>query len=114
MAGMMAFVLYSALRSGIFITPLWMLRAIVFALILLVAAPPIPGVNLLSYIVIMGQLGIGSNYIIAAMIFDIIFNMFASAANQTMLQLDLVLQADRVSLLDKDILRADTVSAAKQ
>ena len=114
MAGMMAFVLYSALRSGIFITPLWMLRAIVFALILLVAAPPIPGVNLLSYIVIMGQLGIGSNYIIAAMIFDIIFNMFASAANQTMLQLDLVLQADRVGLLDKDILRADTVSAAKQ
>lgn len=112
MAGMMAFVLYSAFRSGIIITPLWMLTAIVFALILLVAAPPIPGVNLLSYIVIMGQLGIDNNYIIAAMIFDIIFNMFASAANQTMLQLDLVLQADRVGLLDKAVLRADTGKTA--
>jgi Na+/H+-dicarboxylate symporter len=107
MAGMMAFVIYAAVRSGILITPLWMLTAIVFALILLVAAPPIPGVNLLSYIVIMGQLGIDNNYIIAAMIFDIIFNMFASAANQSMLQLDLVLQADRVGLLNKETLRAD-------
>jgi len=35
------------------------------------------------------------------MIFDIIFNLFASAANQMMLQLDLILQADRVGLLRK-------------
>ena len=112
MAGMMAFVIYAAVRGGIPITPLWMLTAIVFALILLVAAPPIPGVNLLSYIVIMGQLGIDNSYIIAAMIFDIIFNMFASAANQTMLQLDLVLQADRVGLLNREVLRSDTEAGA--
>ena len=111
-AGMMAFVIYAALRSGIQITPIWMLTAIVFALILLVAAPPIPGVNLLSYIVIMDQLGIGTNYIIAAMIFDIIFTMFASAANQTLLRLDLVLQADRVGLLDRKILRSESGAAA--
>ena len=101
MIGMISFVLYAAGRSGIAITPVWMITAIVFALILLVAAPPIPGINLLSYVVIIGQLGLGKEYIIAAMIFDIIFNLFASAANQTMLQLDLILQADRVGLLNK-------------
>lgn len=101
MIGMISFVIYAAGRSGMQITPVWMITAIVFALILLVAAPPIPGINLLSYVVIIGQLGLGKEYIIAAMIFDLIFNLFASAANQMMLQLDLILQADRVGLLDR-------------
>ena len=104
--GMISFVLFAAVRSGTPITPVWMLTAIVFALILLVAAPPIPGVNLLSYVVIIGQLGLGKEYIIAAMIFDIVFNLFASAANQMMLQLDLILQADRVGLLNRKKLAA--------
>ena len=104
MIGMIAFVLYASINSGGMITPIWIIKAIVFALILLVAAPPIPGVNLLSYVVIIGQLGIGKEYIIAAMIFDIIFNMFASAANQTLLQTDLILQADRMSLINRDTL----------
>ena len=71
MIGMIAFVIYAAFSSGVTITPVWILKAIVFALILLVAAPPIPGVNLLSYVVIIGELGIGTDYVIAAMIFDI-------------------------------------------
>ena len=101
MIGMISFVIYAAGRSGMQITPVWMITAIVFALILLVAAPPIPGINLLSYVVIIGQLGLGKEYIIAAMIFDLIFNLFASAANQMMLQLDLILQADKVGLLNR-------------
>lgn len=104
MIGMIAFVLYAAINSGEMITPLWIIKAIIFALILLVAAPPIPGVNLLSYVVIIGQLGIGKEYIIAAMIFDIIFNMFSSAANQTLLQTDLILQADRMGLINRNTL----------
>ena len=106
--GMISFVIYAAFRSGIAITPVWMLTAAIFALILLVAAPPIPGVDLLSYVVIIGQLGIDNRFIIAAMIFDIVFNLFASAANQMMLQMDLILQADRVGLLNHNTLRKDT------
>ncbi len=105
--GMLSFVVFSAIKSGIAITPLWMLTAIVFALILTVAAPPIPGINLLSYVVIMGQLGIGMQYVIAAMIFDIIFDMFASAANQLMLQMDMILRAEGMGLLDRGKLAAE-------
>ena len=105
--GMISFVIFAALRDGVAITPVWILTAIVFALILLVAAPPIPGVNLLSYVVIIGQLGIGKEYVIAAMIFDILFNAFASAANQTMLQLDMIMQAERMGLLNRNVLRND-------
>ena len=107
MIGMIAFVIYAAFSSGVAITPVWILKAIVFALILLVAAPPIPGVNLLSYVVIIGQLGIGADYVIAAMIFDILFNAFGSAANLTMLQLDLILQAKHMGLLNSSVLSRD-------
>lgn len=105
--GMISFVIYAAFESGMPITPVWMLSAAVFALILLVAAPPIPGVDLLSYVVIIGQLGISRKFIIAAMIFDIVFNLFASAANQMMLQMDMILQADKVGLISTNTLRKD-------
>ena len=104
MVGMISFVIYAAFMSGLDITPVWIIRAIVFALILLVAAPPIPGVNLLSYVVIIGQLGIAKEYVLAAVVFDIIFDSFGAAANQMMLQLDMLLQAERVGLLNHKIM----------
>lgn len=102
--GMISFVIYAAFMSGLDITPVWIIRAIVFALILLVAAPPIPGVNLLSYVVIIGQLGIAKEYVLAAVVFDIIFDSFGAAANQMMLQLDMLLQAEHVGLLNHKIM----------
>ena len=105
--GMAAFVIFAAFVSNVTITPVWMITAIVFALIMTIAAPPIPGVNILSYVVIIGQLGLGMEFIIVAVIFDVIFNMFASAANQTMLQLDLILQADHVGMLKHSVLNSD-------
>ena len=105
--GMLSFVVFAAIRSGVPITFVWILKAIVFALIMLVAAPPIPGVNLLSYVVIIGQLGIGKEYVIAAMIFDILFNAFAAAANQMMLQLDMIFQAEHMGLLNHTALAAE-------
>ena len=107
MVGMISFIIYAAFRSGITITPVWILTAIVFALILLVAAPPIPGVNLLSYVVIIGQLGIAKEFVLAATVFDIIFDSFGAASNQMILQLDMLLQAERVGLLNhKTLTRA--------
>ena len=108
--GMISFVIFAALRSGVAITPVWILTAIVFALILLVAAPPIPGVNLLSYVVIIGQLGIGKEYVIAAIIFDILFGAFGNAANQMMLQLDMILQAERMGLLNQKVLGSENAA----
>ena len=41
------------------------------------------------------------------MIFDILFGIFASAANQTVLQMDLIIQADKIGLLDLKKLRKE-------
>lgn len=103
--GTMIMLLYAARLYQVTITPLWLGTAAVLGVFLFVATPPVPGANLLAYITIFAQLGIPQNALIAAMIYDVLFGLFASAANQTMLQLELVLQADRIGLLNREKLK---------
>lgn len=105
--GTMVFVLYAALSCNITVTWIWLGTAAILGVCLFVATPPVPGANLLAYIVIFAQLGISKDVLISAMIFDVIFGLFAFAANQTMLQMELVLQADRIGFLNRDALRRD-------
>ncbi len=105
--GTLMFTLFAASRYQAVITIGWLAEAMVLSVILFVATPPVPGANLLAYIMIFAQLGIPSEALIDAMIFDILFGIFASAANQTLLQFDLLLQADKIGLLDKEKLLAD-------
>lgn len=83
----------------------WLCIAVVLSVVMVVAAPPVPGSNLLAYIMIFSQLGIPNIALIAAMSFDLLYGIFAAAANQAVLQMDLVLQADRIGLLDREVLR---------
>ena len=76
------------------------------AVVVFVATPPVPGANLLAYVVLFATLGIPSEALMDAMIFDIIFGILAGAANQAMLQLELITSADHFGLLDYDLLRA--------
>ncbi len=103
--GTIAFVCFAAWKFAVVTTPLWYVMAIVMAVILFVATPPVPGANLIAYIVLFVQLSIPVEALIDAMIFDIVFGLFASAANQYLLQLELILQADRIGLLDRERLR---------
>ena len=105
--GTLMFTVFAAVQYKAVITIGWLLVAMVLSVILFVATPPVPGANLLAYIMIFSQLGIPSEALIDAMIFDILFGIFASAANQTLLQFDLLLQADKIGLLDKEKLLAD-------
>ncbi len=103
--GTLMFTVYAALQFKVEITAGWLIGAMVMTVILFVATPPVPGANLLAYIMIFAQLGIPSSALIVAMIFDIFFGIFASAGNQTLLQLELILQADKIGLLDREKLR---------
>lgn len=89
------------------VTIVWFIVAMVLAVVLFVATPPVPGANLLAYIAIFAQLGIASQTLIDAMVFDIVFGIFAAAANLSMLQLDLVIQSGFIGLLDKDRLKKE-------
>lgn len=103
--GTLIFTVYAATVYEVEITVGWIVVAMVLAVVLFVATPPVPGANLLAYIMIFAQLQIPPDALIDAMIFDILFGVFAAAANQTLLQVELLLQADRIGLLDKEKLR---------
>lgn len=104
--GTLVFVTYTAMRFNVTTSPLWYVSAVILAVILFVATPPVPGANLLAYVAIFAQLGIPREALIDAMIFDIVFGLFASAGNQFVLQLELILQAGKMGLLDRKKLRA--------
>lgn len=103
--GTLLFTIYAARLYGVQTSVLWYITAAVLAVLLFVATPPVPGANLLAYIVIFDQLGIPEAALIDAMVFDIIFGLFAAGANQMMLQFELILQADKIGLLDRECLQ---------
>lgn len=102
--GTLMFTLFAAARYQVPVSAGWLLAAMVLSVVLFVATPPVPGANLLAYIMIFAELQIPSTALIDAMIFDILFGIFAAAANQSLLQMELILQADRLGLLDRETL----------
>ena len=104
--GTLVFVIYTAMRFNVTTSPLWYVSAVILAVILFVATPPVPGANLLAYVAIFAQLGVPREALIDAMVFDIVFGLFAAAGNQFVLQLELILQAGRMGILDRVKLRA--------
>ena len=104
--GTIVFTLFVAQQFNVQTNTLWYIKAVLMAVIVFVATPPVPGANLLAYVVLFSALGIPSEALIDAMIFDIVFGIFAGAANQAMLQLELILTSDHFGLLDSGRLRA--------
>lgn len=103
--GVLAFTLYAAFVYGVHPGYAAMIGAIILSVILFVETPPVPGANLLAYIVLFSILGLPDAALVDAMLFDIVFGIFAAACNQTLLRIELVLQAKRIGLLDLPRLR---------
>ena len=106
-AGVLIFTIYAASAQQIVLTPLWLVGVVILAIMIYEVTPPLPGVDLLTYIAIFQQMGVSESAVIAAMIFDILFWLFASASNQLLLQIELVMQAERYGLLDRKVLQKD-------
>ena len=105
--GTLMFTVFAAMRYQVELSIGWLLVAMVLSVVLFAATPPVPGANLLAYIMIFAQLQIPSAALIDAIIFDILFGIFAAAANESLLQMELILQADRLGLLDLALLRKE-------
>lgn len=83
----------------------WQIVTVLLVGILFVATPPVPGANLLAFSALFAWIGIPQEAILDAMLFDILFGFFASAANLTLLQMETAAQAGRLGLLNTDVLR---------
>ena len=100
----MIVILYEASVSGVPFSPFWLLTAVLLTITLQAASPPVTGIGLLSYAVIFAQLGIPEGALTAAMVLDLLFGYVTAPLNQAMLQMELVLEADRAGALDRSVL----------
>lgn len=105
--GTLMFTIYAAKTYDVKTSVMWFVMAMLLTVILTAASPPIQGAGLLSFIGVFGQLGLPSEALLYAAFFDLFFGIFASAANLTLLQAEMVLQADGLGLLNKERLRRD-------
>ena len=103
--GTLVFTMYSAQVYHVKVDLFWLISAIIFAVVLFVATPPVPGANLLAYVVFFNWLGIPSEALMDAMIFDIVFGILAGAGNQLLLQIEMVLQAEKIGILNTKLLK---------
>ena len=104
LVGILCFLGYASVLLDVRITIVGFVIAMLFAVVLFVATPPVPGANLLAYMALFIQFDISADMLGDAMIFDVIFSTFAAAGNQAMLQMELVLQSSHLGLLNRDIL----------
>lgn len=104
--GIMVFVLFAAQQHQVAADHMWLLTAAALSTVLAVATPPLNGANLLAFVVAFAYLGIPLDVFLDVMVFDIIFGVLCIATDQAMLQLDTILQAERMGFLDKEVLRA--------
>ena len=102
--GTLAFTVFNANGFGVNISLWWCVLAAALDVLLFVATPPVPGANLLAFITLFQMLGISKDALLDAMIFDIVFGLFANGANQAFLQIEMVLQANRLGLVDHRVL----------
>ena len=102
--GTLAFTVFNANGFGVNISLWWCVLAAALDVLLFVATPPVPGANLLAFITLFQMLGISKDALLDAMIFDIVFGLFANGANQAFLQIEMVLQANRLGLVDRRLL----------
>ena len=104
---MLNFTLYAAHIYNVPVSPVFFIFAVFLTVILMIADPPVSSVTLLAYTAIFTELGIPSKALAVAMVANIIFSFFTSALNQTMLQMELILQADKSGMLNTEILRKE-------
>lgn len=97
--------LYSAECYRVPVNTIWMIMALFLAVTLAAAGPPMAGIAILTYTVMFSNLGIPAQALTIVLMGDILMGFVTYPVNQAMLQLDLVLVADRKGLLDIEALR---------
>lgn len=82
--------------------------------ILAIATPPIPGGAITAYTVLFSQLGIPAEAIAVALACDTILDFICTGGDQFMIPFAILNQANRLGLVNKDILKRKKISKRKK
>ncbi len=100
--GLFAVALCMAEYYGVPITPQFLVMAVLTLGLLSMATPPIPGGTLSVFTVMFAQLGIPAGAVALAVAANAILDFFMTAAGLACLQVQVMLAAESVGMLDKD------------
>lgn len=90
---------------GVTVSPAWLATACLIAIVLAVAAPPIPGGALTCYTILFVQLKIPMEAVAVTIALNVILEFIATAVNLFCLQAELVELAAGLDMLDVRKLR---------
>lgn len=96
--------IYTAEVYGVECSLVWFVLAVFSAVVLAVAAPPIPGGTLTCYTIMFVQLGLPEEALVVALALDVLCDFVATGMNMFCLQMELVIQAKNLGMLNKKIL----------
>lgn len=87
------------------ISPVWLVTALLIAVVLAVATPPIPGGALACYTILLLQLEIPAQAIAVAVAINVILDFFATAVDLFCLEAELTELAGELGMLDVEKMR---------
>jgi len=97
--------LFMANYYGVTMSPGWVFSALLTCGLLALSVPPVPGGGIACYTILFLQLGIPMEALAIAVVLEIILDFIATSLNMVAVPTDLVMVADKLKMLDKDVLR---------
>ena len=86
-------------------TPVWLVTLVIIAVVLAIAAPPVPGAAITVYTILFMQLNISTEAIAVIVALNIILEFVATAVNLFCLQTEMILLSGKLNKLDEETLR---------
>lgn len=83
----------------------WLLIAWLTVSLLSIATPPISGGTMACFAILLQQMGIPGEAIVFALAMNILADRFCAVADLSMLEMEMILLANKMQLLDRDALR---------
>ena len=97
--------LYAAECYSVSVSFVWMIMALFLAVTLGAAGPPTAGIGILTYTVMFAKLGIPTRALTLVLAGDILISFITYPVNQALLQLELVLEASKLEVLNGKVLQ---------
>lgn len=97
--------LYFANYYHVAVSAVWVATALLVITVVTVALPPIPGGAIACYTIVFLQLGIPVEALGVVLVLDVVVDFICTGFDLIMRQCELVLEADKVQMLNRDILQ---------
>ena len=84
----------------------WMIMGIIMCTVIAMATPPLPGAAAISFGILFSQMGVPEEAMAIAITCDLFCDFIGTAIDTGAAMVEFVLQADRIKVLDREVLRS--------